>query len=148
MADKVVVTSKHNDDDQYIWESDAASFSVAKDPRGNTLKRGTQITYVHTAVIHCRCQVLTVGIHESSIFRLHLKEEASEYLQLNTIKDLVTKYSQFINFNIYLWDSRKETVEEPIEEEEADESTETKSEDSKDEEKEDDDAEVQLLFCS
>jgi len=44
VADKVVVTSKHNDDDQYVWESDAASFSVGKDPRGDTLKRGTQIT--------------------------------------------------------------------------------------------------------
>lgn len=44
VADKVVVTSKNNDDDQYIWESDAASFSVVKDPRGDTLLRGTQIT--------------------------------------------------------------------------------------------------------
>lgn len=44
VADKVVVTSKHNDDEQYVWESDAASFSVGKDPRGNTLQRGTQIT--------------------------------------------------------------------------------------------------------
>ena len=45
VADRVVVTSKHNDDDQHIWESDAASFSVTKDPRGNTLARGTQIRY-------------------------------------------------------------------------------------------------------
>lgn len=45
VADRVVVTSKHNDDEQYVWESDAASFSISKDPRGNTLKRGTQIRY-------------------------------------------------------------------------------------------------------
>ena len=40
------MTSKHNDDDQYIWESDATSFSVVKDPRGNTLGRGTTIRLV------------------------------------------------------------------------------------------------------
>ena len=43
VADRVIVTSKHNDDDQYVWESDSNSFSVSKDPRGNTLGRGTQI---------------------------------------------------------------------------------------------------------
>ena len=74
----MVVTSKHNDDEQYIWESDSASFSIVKDPRGNTLKRGTTI----------------------SIF---LKEEAQEFMEE---EKLVTKYSQFINFPIYLWESK------------------------------------------
>ena len=41
VADKVTVTTKHNDDLQYIWESDANSFRVFLDPRGNTLGRGT-----------------------------------------------------------------------------------------------------------
>lgn len=40
VADKVIVTSKHNDGKQYIWESDAGSFSIVDDPRGDTLKRG------------------------------------------------------------------------------------------------------------
>ena len=75
------MTSKHNDDEQYIWESDAASFSIAKDPRGASLKRGTTIS-------------------------LFLKEEAQEFLEENTLKDLVKKYSQFINFPIYLWESK------------------------------------------
>ena len=93
VADKVIVTSKHNDDKQYIWESDSESFSVVEDPRGDTLKRGTQI----------------------SVF---LKEEAYDYLEQDTVKDLIKKYSQFINFNIYLWSSKTETVEEPLEEDE------------------------------
>lgn len=46
VADKVLVTTKHNDDKQYIWESDANSFSIVEDPRGPTLKRGTQIRFV------------------------------------------------------------------------------------------------------
>ncbi|VDP44032.1 unnamed protein product [Heligmosomoides polygyrus] len=93
VADKVVVTSKSNDGEQYIWESDSGSFSIVKDPRGPTLKRGTQIT-------------------------LHMKEEASDFLEPDTLKNLVHKYSQFINFNIYLWQSKTETVDVPVEEEE------------------------------
>lgn len=101
VADRVVVVSKSNDDMQYVWESDAASFSVVEDPRGPTLGRGTSIS-------------------------LHLKEEAYDYLEENTLKDLVKKYSQFINFPIYLWSSKTETIEEPTEEEET--SPETKHE--------------------
>ncbi|XP_053175610.1 endoplasmin-like isoform X1 [Scomber japonicus] len=91
VADKVIVTSKHNNDTQHIWESDSNQFSVIEDPRGDTLGRGTTITLV-------------------------MKEEASDYLELETIKNLVKKYSQFINFPIYVWASKTETVEEPIEE--------------------------------
>ncbi|UYV66677.1 HSP90B1 [Cordylochernes scorpioides] len=104
VADRVVVTSKNNDDKQHIWESDAASFSLAEDPRGDTLKRGTTVT-------------------------LHMKEEAQDFLEHDTLKNLIKKYSQFINFNIYLWSSKTETVEEPVEEE-------TKEEEAKPEEDE------------
>ena len=104
-ADRVIVTSKNNDDDQYIWESDASSFSVTKDPRGNTLKRGTQIS-------------------------LFMKEEANDYLEQNTIRNLVNKYSQFITFDIYLWDSRTEQVEEVDEDDEPEESTGDEDEDA------------------
>ena len=34
---------------------------------------------------------------------LHLKEEAKEYLDISKLKEVIRKYSQFINFNIYLW---------------------------------------------
>jgi len=104
VADRVYVTSKHNDDDQYIWESDANSFTINKDPRGNTLLRGTQISLV-------------------------MKEEASDYLEQNSIKDLVKKYSQFINFDIFLWDSRTETVHEPVDEADSEEAAEEEDED-------------------
>merc|ERR1712002_531920 len=98
VADKVIVTTKHNDDKQYVWESDANSYSVVEDPRGPTLKRGTQIS-------------------------LYLKEESYDFLEQDTVRDLIKKYSQFINFNIYLWGSSTKTVEEPIEEDEEEETT-------------------------
>lgn len=107
VADKVIVTSKHNNGTQHIWESDSNQFSVIEDPRGDTLGRGTTITLV-------------------------LKEEASDYLELETIKNLVKKYSQFINFPIYVWASKTETVEEPIEED-ADAAEEPEKEASEDE---------------
>ena len=45
VADKVIVTTKHNNDKQYIWESDAESFSIVEDPRGPTLKRGNNFRF-------------------------------------------------------------------------------------------------------
>ncbi|XP_064401040.1 endoplasmin-like [Halichondria panicea] len=100
VADTVVVTSKHNDDPvQHIWESDASQFTIAEDPRGNTLQRGTTVS-------------------------LFMKEEAREYLEPGKLRGLVEKYSQFINFPIYIWESKTETVDEPIEDE-SDEATPT-----------------------
>ena len=43
VADRVVVTSKNNDDKQYIWDSDSNSFTITEDPRGDTLLRGTTV---------------------------------------------------------------------------------------------------------
>lgn len=105
VADRVIVTSKHNNDTQHIWESDSNEFFVNDDPRGDTLGRGTTITLV-------------------------LKEEATDYLELETIKNLVRKYSQFINFPIYVWSSKTETVEEPLDEEEAKEKDEETDEEA------------------
>ncbi|KAF7987161.1 hypothetical protein HCN44_011502 [Aphidius gifuensis] len=87
VANKIVVTSKHNDDKQHIWESDSSSYSIVEDPRGDTLKRGTTIS-------------------------LYLKDEASDFLEQDTIKNLIKKYSQFINFPIYLWSSKTIQVED------------------------------------
>jgi heat shock protein beta len=84
VADKVTVASAHAaGDEQNIWESTANSvFTIAPDPRGNTLgKHGTEIT-------------------------LHLKEDAEEFLEESTLTNLVTRYSQFITFPISLHTTR------------------------------------------
>uniref|UniRef100_A0A2M3ZDW2 Heat shock protein 83 n=1 Tax=Anopheles braziliensis TaxID=58242 RepID=A0A2M3ZDW2_9DIPT len=122
VADRVVVTTKHNDDKQYIWESDAASFSIVEDPRGDTLQRGSQVS-------------------------LHLKEEALDFLEEDTVKQLIKKYSQFINFPIYMWTSKEVEEEVPVEEEEekpAEVTTEKPAkEDSADDEEEEEDVKVE-----
>ncbi|XP_071525720.1 endoplasmin homolog isoform X2 [Panulirus ornatus] len=115
VADSVVVTSKHNADKQHVWQSDSAEFSVVEDPRGDTLKRGTTVS-------------------------LHLKEEAYDFVEIDTVKNLVKKYSQFINFPIYLWESKTEEVEEPVDDDEETEEDKVEEEDEEgkvEEEKED-----------
>jgi heat shock protein beta len=91
----VTVASKSNEDqDQYIWQSTAVNdFTIAKDPRGNTLGRGTQIT-------------------------LHLKEDAYKFLKEKNLKELVHKYSQFITFPIMIWSTEEQ--EAAVEEKEQD----------------------------
>jgi heat shock protein beta len=93
VADRVRVVSKHNDDKQHIWESDAGgSYTIAEDPRGDTLGRGTEIT-------------------------IFLKESEKEYADEKKLRELVQRYSEFITFPIYLETTFKETVEVPVEEE-------------------------------
>merc|ERR1712085_68711 len=108
VADKVSVTSKCNEDPvQHVWESTAdASFSVVDDPRGNTLGRGSRVT-------------------------LHLKEDAHDYLSEDKLKESVKKYSQFIQFPIYV--KVKKEVEA-----EADEDDDDDEKEDEDEEKTDD----------
>jgi heat shock protein beta len=79
VADRVTVVSKSNDDDQYIWESNSNSdFRIVKDPRGNTLHRGTEII-------------------------LHLKPDQASFEDQYKLQNLIHKYSEFVNFPVYLW---------------------------------------------
>jgi len=118
VADKVSVTSKCNDDPvQHVWESSAdASFTVVDDPRGNTLGRGTRVT-------------------------LQLKEDAHDYLSEDKLKDASKKYSQFIQFPIYV--KVKKEVEAEAEDEDDDDDDEEKEDKDAVETSDDDEKEVE-----
>ncbi|KAJ7963567.1 Heat shock protein like [Quillaja saponaria] len=45
VSDRVVVTTKHNDDDQHVWKSQASgSFTITRDNSSENLGRGTKMT--------------------------------------------------------------------------------------------------------
>jgi len=96
VADKVTVASKHPSNDiQYIWSSEngSDSFKIASDPRGNTLKRGTEVT-------------------------LYMKEDAEEYLDDDKLSEMISHYSEFVTHPIY--QRKTEILEVPDDDENVD----------------------------
>ena len=88
VADKVTVISKHNDDPkQWIWISDSsAQYTIAEDPRGNTLGRGTQII-------------------------MHIKEKDYSFLDRERLIAIARHYSMFVDFPVKIWVYHEEKVE-------------------------------------
>ena len=88
VADRVVVTTKHNDGDIQVWESYAGNkYSISKGTEGDII-RGTRID-------------------------LYVKDGSEKYLEENTIKDIIKTHSEFISYPIKILATK--TREVPVE---------------------------------
>ena len=87
VADRVVVHSKSTDSDkQFVWASSSQhQYFVYEDPKQD-LGRGTSIV-------------------------LHLKNDSFKYLDIEHIRGLIKRYSEFVDFPIYLWAPHLEEIQ-------------------------------------
>jgi len=108
VADKVTVVSKHNDDEQFLWESSAGGSFIIRTDSGEPLGRGTKIV-------------------------LQIKEDQTEFLQQEKITSIIKKHSQFIGYPIKLIieNERTKEVSEDDAEEDNDEEVNGETEENK-----------------
>lgn len=113
VAERIAVISKSdNDPKQWIWETDtSATFSIAEDPNGVTLGRGTRVM-------------------------LKLKDDADEFLDYDNLQKVLKEYFGYDRHRIYLLKPKTITEEVPLEKEEEKE-TKVDKEDSEKETKDD-----------
>lgn len=94
VADSVRVTTKHNDDKEYVWESNANGSYTITETESSSLIRGTKI-------------------------ELKLKESDYDYLKTDKIKEIIQKHSNYIQYPIELLvqkTKKEEIVDEDIKE--------------------------------
>ncbi|KAL7073389.1 hypothetical protein ACQ4LE_007257 [Meloidogyne hapla] len=119
VADRVIVTSKHNDDDCHQWESSAGGSFIIRNCVDPEMTRGTKIT-------------------------LFLKEDQTDYLEERRIREVVKKHSQFIGYPIKLLVEKerdKEISDDEAEDEKKEDKKEEEAEVEKEEKKEDEEKE-------
>jgi molecular chaperone HtpG len=87
VANKVTVISKNNEDEQYIWESEAGGHFTIRRDDGESIGRGTKII-------------------------LDMRDDQLEYLEQQRLEDLVKKHSQFIQYEINLFTTKEKEVED------------------------------------
>lgn len=100
VSDRVIVETKHNDDEHYIWESSAGGSFTVRNGNGE-MARGTKIT-------------------------LYMKEDQAEYIEEKKVKEVVKKHSQFIGYPIKLQVEKERDVEVSDDEEEEEKKEEDK----------------------